>query len=130
MHPPLVLGTHNRKKGLELAELVAPWGIIVRTLADFPQATVVVEDGDSFAANARSKPCSKQGILMRGCWARIAGWWSTRWRNARHLSRAVPAPGATDATNNARLLAELGDTPLARRSGALRLSCGACQSGR
>ena len=26
----LVLGTHNRKKGLELAELVAPWGIQVR----------------------------------------------------------------------------------------------------
>ncbi len=55
MPPPLVLGTHNRKKGLELAELVAPWGIIVRTLADFPQAMVVVEDGNSFAANARSQ---------------------------------------------------------------------------
>ena len=55
MPPPLVLGTHNRKKGLELAELVAPWGIIVRTLADFPQAMVVVEDGNSFAANARLK---------------------------------------------------------------------------
>ncbi|MCA9102026.1 MAG: RdgB/HAM1 family non-canonical purine NTP pyrophosphatase [Planctomycetales bacterium] len=53
--PLLVLGTHNRKKGRELVELLAPLGIEVRTLADFPQAIEVVEDGASFAENSGKK---------------------------------------------------------------------------
>ena len=64
MHGPLVLGTHNRKKGLELAELVAPLGIEVRTLADYPDAFTVVEDGDSFAANAQKK-AAQQAVHLR-----------------------------------------------------------------
>ena len=50
--PILVLGTANRKKGLELEGLLAPVGIELRTLADFLQALDVVEDGNTFAANA------------------------------------------------------------------------------
>ena len=64
MHGPLVLGTHNRKKGLELAKLVAPLGIKVRNLADFPDALAVVEDGDSFAANAQKK-AAQQAVHLR-----------------------------------------------------------------
>ncbi len=61
---PLVLGTRNRKKGLELAQLVAPpWEMTprlarleVRTLLDAgPDLPEVVEDADSFAGNARKK---------------------------------------------------------------------------
>ena len=51
----LVLGTANRKKGLELAGLLARTGVELRTLADYPQAIEVVEDGDTFAANAALK---------------------------------------------------------------------------
>ena len=51
----LVLGTGNRKKGQELAHLLAPAGLELRTLADFPDAIDVVEDGDTFAANAELK---------------------------------------------------------------------------
>ncbi|HQU46051.1 MAG TPA: non-canonical purine NTP pyrophosphatase, partial [Pirellulales bacterium] len=50
----LIIGTANRKKGQELAELVAPLGVRVRTLADFPPAEVA-ETGDTFAANAAIK---------------------------------------------------------------------------
>ncbi len=60
---PLVLGTRNRKKGLELAQLVAPpWEpnprlarLDVRTLDDHPDVPDVVEDADTFSGNARKK---------------------------------------------------------------------------
>ena len=48
----LVLGTANRHKGIELADLLRPAGVELRTLADFPGSVEVVEDGDTFAANA------------------------------------------------------------------------------
>ena len=51
----LVLGTANRHKGIELADLLRPAGVELRTLADFPGSIEVVEDGDTFAANARLK---------------------------------------------------------------------------
>lgn len=59
----LVLGTRNRKKGEEMAELINPaWEpnprlsrLTVRSLADFPDVPDVVEDADTFAGNARKK---------------------------------------------------------------------------
>ena len=51
----LVLGTHNQKKGVELRQLLEPFGFELKTLADFSNAIEVVEDGDSFQANARLK---------------------------------------------------------------------------
>ncbi len=42
----LVLGTANRKKGHELAQLLAPVAIPLKTLADFPEGIDVVEDGE------------------------------------------------------------------------------------
>jgi hypothetical protein len=53
--PLLVLGTFNRKKGLELAEAFAPAGLRLQTLADLPRAIQVAEDGETFAANAALK---------------------------------------------------------------------------
>ena len=51
----LVLGTHNKKKGIELDELLRPHGLTVLTLREFENPLHVIEDGDSFAANARKK---------------------------------------------------------------------------
>ena len=61
----LVLGTHNRKKGLELVGLLAQWGFDCRTLADFPNAIDVAETGDSFAENARLKACQQAAHLRQ-----------------------------------------------------------------
>ena len=61
----LVIGTHNQKKGAELAELLAPWGFSVATLAEFPTAIDVVEDGDTFAANAVLKATQQAEHLGR-----------------------------------------------------------------
>ena len=71
---PLVIGTHNRKKGIELVELLAPLGFQIRTLADFPNALEVVEDGDTFAANAALKATQQAPISSNGCWPTTAAW--------------------------------------------------------
>ncbi len=52
----LVIGSRNEKKRDELVHLLQPFGITVKTLADFPDLThEVEEDGDTFEHNARKK---------------------------------------------------------------------------
>lgn len=51
----LVLATQNRDKGAELAALLGGLGVTIRTLAEFPDAPEVVEDGDTCRANAIKK---------------------------------------------------------------------------
>jgi XTP/dITP diphosphohydrolase len=114
----LAIGTTNLKKGLELRELLAPYGFEVQTLRETGRPILdVVEDGDTFAANARKKAAEQ--ALYLGAWVM-----------ADDSGLAVDALGgrpgvysaryagenATDADNNAKLLAELGDLPLAKRT--------------
>src|SRR5712671_1625528 len=93
----LVLGTHNRKKGAELAELLAPRGFSVVTLDDVPDAIEVVEDGDSFAANARLKASQQAKHLGR-------------WVLADDSGLAVDALGGAPGVYSARF-ALMGGTP-------------------
>jgi len=51
----LVLATRNRHKGAELAALLGDMGVRIRTLAEFPDAPEVAEDGDTCRANAIKK---------------------------------------------------------------------------
>lgn len=51
----LVLATRNKDKGRELAALLADLGIVIWTLAEFPDAPEVIEDGETCEANAVKK---------------------------------------------------------------------------
>lgn len=51
----LVLATRNRDKGAELAALLGDLGVTIRTLAEFPDAPEIVEDGETCRANAIKK---------------------------------------------------------------------------
>src|SRR2546430_17593947 len=53
--PLLVVGTRNPKKRLELLEILGGTGIELRDLTAYPDAPEVVEDGQTFADNARKK---------------------------------------------------------------------------
>lgn len=53
----VVLATRNRHKVEELAALLGDLGIRIRTLADFPDAPEVEEDGATCEANAIKKAC-------------------------------------------------------------------------
>ena len=59
----LVLGTHNRKKRLELDALLQPYQVDVRCLADFPAALEVAETGSTFEENARLKATQQAAHL-------------------------------------------------------------------
>jgi XTP/dITP diphosphohydrolase len=113
----LVLGTHNKKKGQELRDLLDPHGVALKTLADFPGAIDVVEDGDSFAANAALKATQQ---------ARHLGQWVIGEDSGLAVDALDGRPGiysarfageeATDLENNERLVEELRDVPLERRT--------------
>jgi len=142
--PLLVLGTANRKKGVELAELFAPLGIEVRTLADFADAIDVAEEGDTFAANAALKAVAQARHLGRWVLAEDSGLMVDALGGAPGVfSARYSGEGATAESNNRLLLAELGKTPLERRSaryvchmtlcdpsGAVRAESEACCRGR
>jgi XTP/dITP diphosphohydrolase len=115
--PVLILGTRNRKKGIELLELLQPLGIEVRTLADCPGAIEVVEDGETFAENAGKKGTQQARHLGQWVLGEDSGLAVDALGGAPGVySARYSGPGATDEANNRRLLAELGETPLDRRT--------------
>ena len=113
----LVLGTHNRKKGIELVDLLTPYGFELRTLNDFDNPLEVAESGDSFEANAILK--ARQQALHLG-----------RWVVGEDSGLAVDALGGApgifsaryagdhgdDNLNNHKLLDELKSTPNEKRT--------------
>lgn len=114
---PLVLGTRNRKKAAELVELLEPWGVDLKTLADYPDAIEVVEDGNSFAENAAKKAAQQARQLH--CWVlgEDSGLVVDALDGAPGIySARFAGPGATDEENNLHLLAQLGDLPFAKRT--------------
>jgi XTP/dITP diphosphohydrolase len=112
----LVLGTANRKKGLELAELLRPLGIAARTLADYPQALSVDETGTTFADNARLKAQQQARHLHAWVLADDSGLCVDALGGEPGVySARFAGPGATDEDNNRLLLERLAGVPLERR---------------
>jgi XTP/dITP diphosphohydrolase len=112
----LVLGTRNRKKGLELAELLAPYGLEVRTLADLPQACEIDEDGDTFAANAAKKAVVQAQHLGAWVLGEDSGLCVDALQGAPGvLSARYAGPDSDDERNNQKLLSALRQVPWEHR---------------
>lgn len=112
----LVVGTHNAKKGAELAELLVPLGFAVSTLADIGETLEVVENGDSFAANARLKATQLARHLGRWVLADDSGLAVDALGGAPGIySARYAGPQADDEANNRKLLEELGHLPPEQR---------------
>lgn len=112
-----VLGTRNRKKGEELAELLAPWGLSVVTLDELPDAIDVAEVGDTFAANATLKATRQSAHLRRWVLADDSGLAVDALGGAPGVySARFAGPDASDDDNNRLLLQRLNNTPLEKRS--------------
>jgi XTP/dITP diphosphohydrolase len=138
----LVLGTGNRKKAAELVAFLAPLGLTLKTLADFPNALAVEETGDSFRANATLKAVEQARHLQAWVLGEDSGLAVDALAGAPGIfSARYAGPKATDEQNNARLLEQMADVPEPRRtahyvchlvladaSGAVRAeSAGRCQ---
>ena len=113
----LILGTHNQKKGEELAALVAPLGLKIKTLAEMPNAIEVVEDGDTFAKNAQKKAAEQAKHLGAWVLAEDSGLCVDALGGRPGVySARYSGEGATDASNNRLLLQDIGDAPPEKRS--------------
>ncbi len=115
----LVLGTTNRKKGEELARLLAPAGVELRTLADFADGADVVEDGETFAENAAKKATEQARHLGHWVLGEDSGLAVDALGGAPGVySARFSGPGATDESNNRLLLTRLaGVAPTDRGAG-------------
>jgi XTP/dITP diphosphohydrolase len=108
----ILLGTSNRKKVIELANVLEPRGFQLKTPADFADVLEVEETGTTFMENARIKAIAQ--AKHRGLWAigedsglcvdALQG-------NPGIYSARFSGPNATDATNNALLLEKLSSIP-------------------
>jgi XTP/dITP diphosphohydrolase len=117
MSTRLVVATRNAKKKQEILEILGDLPLTLQDLSAYPGAPEVVEDGDTFEANARKKAAETARALQQ-------------WVLAEDSGLVVPALGGRpgvysaryagkqgdDAANNARLLAELAPLPDERRA--------------
>ncbi|WP_310551387.1 XTP/dITP diphosphatase [Paenibacillus glufosinatiresistens] len=104
----LIVATRNEGKAREFRHALEPLGLEVRSLADYPGLPEVEETGSTFAENARLKSktiaealglpvlADDSGLCVDALEGR-PGVYSARYSGA----------GATDSSNNAKLLGEL-----------------------
>jgi XTP/dITP diphosphohydrolase len=111
-----VLATRNPDKGRELAALLGDEGITIRTLAEFPDAPEVVEDGETCEANATKKAVTIARVTGlpsvaddTGLMVEVLGG-----RPGVHAARYA-GEGATYEDNWKKLLRELTGVPRERR---------------
>ena len=113
----LVLGTHNQKKRQELEQLLAPLGLSLLTLSDVEDAIEVEETGTTFSENAALKASQQAQNLGMWVMGEDSGISVVALNNEPGVySARYSAPGATDQRNNEKVLAELGNTPLEKRT--------------
>jgi XTP/dITP diphosphohydrolase len=123
----LVLGSRNRKKCREMADLLLPpWEpspelarLDLLTLDEFPDAPEVVEDADTFAGNARKK--ANELARATSCWvvADDSGLAVDALGGAPGvLSARYAGEPCDDAANNRKVLEAMANVPDERRGAA------------
>jgi len=115
--PRLVLGTRNRKKCEELADLLKDLPLEISDLSSWPQAPEIDETGTTFEENAKLKAVGvataiKQWVLAEDSGLVVPG------LNGRPgvYSAMYAGKHGDDEANNNRLLAELAPLPDDRRA--------------
>jgi XTP/dITP diphosphohydrolase len=125
----LVLGSRNRKKCREMAELILPpWEksprlerLKVLSLDEFPDSPEVDESAETFAGNARKKAAELALALGRWVLADDSGLAvDALGRAPGVLSARYAGEPCDDAANNRKLLEALNDVPDDRRGAAFR----------
>jgi XTP/dITP diphosphohydrolase len=117
MRQTLVIGTRNPKKRRELLEILGDLGLDLRDLTGWPDAPEVVEDGDTFGANARKKAVELSRHLGQWVLGEDSGLVvpALDGRPGVYSARYAGKQG-DDEANNQRLLAELDSFPDDKRA--------------
>ncbi len=118
--PSLIVATRNSGKLQEILQVLGP-GIDLESLADFPQIPEILEDGDTFEANAAKKARTVVRHTGRPALADDSGLEVDALDGAPGIySARFAGEGATDETNNARLLHLLDGIPEDKRTARFR----------
>jgi XTP/dITP diphosphohydrolase len=123
----LLIATRNRGKLKEIQRLLADCDIVVKGLETYDGLPEVVEDGDTFEANARKKAATMarltgcmaladdSGLTVRALGGK-PGIFSARYAGEK----------ATDADNNRKLLNDMADVPVGQRQAAFHCVMALC----
>lgn len=126
----LVVATTNPGKLREIKDLLRDWDVRITSLADYPDAPRVVEDGRTFAQNALKKAASIALYTKKLTLGEDSGLEVEALRNKPGIySARFAGEGATDKKNNAKLLRALRGVPLKKRRARYRC-CAALVDGK
>lgn len=107
-HDVIVIATKNVGKVKEFAHALQKLDKTVESLLDYPQIPDIVEDGETFAANARIKAKTTGDALGVPVLADDSGLRVTALNGDPGVySARYAGEGATDSDNNAKLIQEL-----------------------
>lgn len=124
----LIVATSNPGKLKEIRRLLADCGILVRGLEQLAEVPEIIEDGETFEANARKKAlvvarhsgcltlADDSGLVVRALNGE-PGIYSARYAG----------PEANDADNNRKLLATMQGVPRNQRQAAFHCAMALCQ---
>ncbi|GAB5514967.1 RdgB/HAM1 family non-canonical purine NTP pyrophosphatase [Rhodopirellula baltica] len=123
----LVLGTGNAKKLVELRMMLPEETIALTALSEIENAIDVVEDGETFSANAAKKATEQAKHLGRWVLAEDSGLSVDALKGAPGVySARYAGTHGDDEANNEKLLRELTDVPMDRRGA--QFNCHLCLS--
>ncbi|GGH33764.1 XTP/dITP diphosphatase [Paenibacillus segetis] len=104
----IIVATRNQGKVKEFAHALEFMGKPVRSMYDYPEVPEVVEDGETFADNARKKAKTVGDLLGQPVLADDSGLCVDKLDGAPGVySARYAGEGATDEENNVKLLQEL-----------------------
>lgn len=114
-----VVATRNRKKVEEIQRILVGADIVLHSMDEFPDCPEVVEDGDTFEANALKKAREVSACTGLAAFADDSGLvvYSLRGEPGVHSARYA-GENATDHDNLSRLLRELSDISPENRGAA------------
>lgn len=119
----LVVATTNKGKLREIKELLSDFDFKITSLADYPDAPVVIEDGNSFKANALKKARTIAKYTKKLTLGEDSGIEIKALGNRPGIySARYSGENATDHKNNMKMLRELKDVPDKQRQAQYRCS--------
>ncbi|MDV6032191.1 MAG: RdgB/HAM1 family non-canonical purine NTP pyrophosphatase [Phycisphaera sp. RhM] len=123
----LVLGTNNAKKLVELRLMLPAEHYSLHSLAEIPDSIDVEETGETFSENAALKATEQAKHLGRWVLAEDSGLAVDALGGAPGVySARYAGQHGDDEANNAKLLSELADVPIEKRTA--RYHCEVCLS--
>jgi len=117
----LVIATKNKGKLREIKELLSNLNLKITSLADYPDAPEVMEDGETFAQNALKKAATIALYTRKLTLGEDSGIEVKALGNKPGIHSArFSGPNATDRKNNLKLLRSLKSIPSSKRQARYR----------